>query len=126
MNLLLDTNVFMYCLEDETIISRHARELIGNENNVVYLNAVSIWEIRIKQKINKIVKFPLDFYDRIPYLPYNILNITIEHANFTYDLPLIHRDPFDRLLIAQAKIENLTLVTRDTWIQEYDLPTIKA
>ena len=126
MSLLLDTNVLIWCLLDSPILSDEARQAINDENTQVVVSAASVWEIRIKQKINKIRKFPLDFYERLILLPFDILPMTAEHANATYDLPLIHRDPFDRMLIAQSLVECLTLVTRDEMIEKYRVPILKA
>jgi PIN domain nuclease of toxin-antitoxin system len=126
MSLLLDTNVLIWCLLDSPTLSDKARQAINDENTQVVVSAASVWEIRIKQKINKIRKFPLDFYERLILLPFNILPMTAEHANATYDLPLIHRDPFDRMLIAQSLVECLTLVTRDEMIEKYRVPILKA
>jgi PIN domain nuclease of toxin-antitoxin system len=120
MNLLLDTHTLLWSLIDDPKLSQTIRKVIGE--NVVYVSAASIWEIRIKQHLGKLDEAPGNFFDIIKKLPIILLSITADHAHAVGDLPLYHRDPFDRILIAQALLEDLILVTRDEIIQKYEVP----
>lgn len=100
--------------------------MIREETNQKYVSAVSIWEIRLKQSLGKLQGVIDNFYETLMEYDYIILPITAEHANAIGDLPLIHRDPFDRMLIVQARMEGLTLVTRDKNIMKYDISILIA
>jgi PIN domain nuclease of toxin-antitoxin system len=125
MNLLLDTHVLLWWLDDNPTISKLAHANIAIGKNIVFYSAVTIWEIRIKEALGKL-KIPDNFEEVLKKQPFESLDITVEHAHSIRSLPLIHRDPFDRLLIAQAKIEKMTLVTRDTHIKKYGISFIDA
>ena len=125
MNLLLDTHVLIWTLEDNPTLSVSARDAIVNGANIVFVSSVSIWEIRIKKALGKL-DVPDDLLEQIKLHRFTELAINFEHAYSAGDLPDIHKDPFDRMLIAQAKIEKLTLVTRDGFIPKYDVKTLKA
>ena len=125
MNLLLDTHVLLWWLDDEPTLSKKARDAITTGENMVFISAVVIWEIRIKQALGKL-KIPKNFRKVLEQQPFEFLPITVEHAHEIALLPLHHRDPFDRMLVAQAKIENLSLVTRDAHLKGYDVPIIGA
>jgi PIN domain nuclease of toxin-antitoxin system len=86
---------------------------------------VSVWEVTIKQAIGKLA-LPADLPERIRDSGFLHLSITLEHGIAAGRLPAIHRDPFDRMLIAQARLEDLTLVTRDAHIQKYDVSLLVA
>lgn len=125
MNLLLDTHVLLWWLDENPSLSKMARTRISDGNNLVFVSAVVIWEIRIKQSLGKL-KIPPEFRRILDQQPFDFLPITLDHAHAVGDLPMIHRDPFDRMLIAQAKIERFTIITRDSLFKEYDVPIIEA
>jgi len=125
MNLLLDTHVLLWWLDANPTLSKKAQSTIADSNNIVFVSAVVIWEIRIKQSLGKL-EIPSDFRRVLDRQPFEMLPITAEHAHAVGNLPAYHRDPFDRMLIAQAKVERLTFVTRDTIIEQYKIPIIKA
>ncbi len=125
MNILLDTHALLWWLGDDEELSREAREAISNPENTVFLSAVVVWEIRIKQGIGKL-ELPDEFSAVLDRQPFTELPITIDHANAVAGLPLIHRDPFDRLLVAQAMVEELTIVSRDSVIADYGVTVIVA
>ncbi len=125
MNLLLDTHVLLWWLDDNPALSRKARAAIGEGKNLVFISAVVVWEIRIKQALGKL-EIPSNFRTVLDHQPFKALNITIEHAHAIGDLPAHHRDPFDRMLAAQAKVESLTLVTRDTHLKKYGIKILGA
>jgi len=125
MNLLLDTHVLLWWLDADPTLSEKATSMIADGNNLVFVSAAVIWEIRIKQALGKL-EIPSNFRRVLDRQPFEMLAITADHANAVGDLPAHHRDPFDRMLIAQATVERLTMVTRDTIIREYKIPIIKA
>jgi len=125
MNLLLDTHVLLWWLDDHPTLSKKAKTAIADEKNLVFVSAVVIWEIRIKQALGKL-KIPRSFRNVLDDQPFETLDITVEHAHAVGDLPTHHRDPFDRMLVAQAKVEGLTLVTRDIGLKKYKIPVIEA
>lgn len=124
MKYLLDTHTLLWYLDYDENLSKTAKNII-NTQNCCY-SIATLWEIAIK---NSIGKLKLD-------VPINELSITCEkqniqilpilphHINGLIDMPFIHRDPFDRLLISQAKTENLTIITRDAMIKKYDVSTL--
>jgi PIN domain nuclease of toxin-antitoxin system len=91
--------------------------------DVIALSAASIWEIRIKQAIGKLA-LPANFADVLARQPFEPLAVTVAHAHALQELPLLHRDPFDRLLIAQARVEGMTILTRDNAFTQYDVSTL--
>ncbi len=95
-----------------------AREIIASPANTVFLSAVVVWEARVKQGVGKL-NVPPDFAAVLEDQGFEKLPISLAHAHEVQALPPLHRDPFDRMLIAQAKIEGLTLVTRDPIIAQY-------
>ncbi len=123
MNLLLDTHVLLWWLNDDPLLSKKSRVAIADGKNLVFVSAVSIWEIRIKEALKKL-KIPSDFESVLSSQPFENLSITVEHAHAVKDLPDYHRDPFDRMLVAQAKIEGFTLATRDVYLKKYRIPIL--
>jgi len=125
MNLLLDTHVLLWWLDDCPDLSKKAKDAISNGGNLVFISAVVIWEIRIKQSLGKL-EIPSNFRNVLDSQPFEQLDITVEHAHAIGNLPAHHRDPFDRMLVAQTKVEHLTLVTRDIHLKKYKIPIIAA
>ena len=123
MKLLLDTHVLLWWLDDNQSLSEETKKQIADASNEVLVSAVSIWELTIKRSLNKLV-LPDDFCKQLE--PFQSLDITAEHAFAVGDLPSHHKDPFDRLLIAQCIVEGLVLVTGDAIIKRYDVPAIEA
>ena len=125
MNLLLDTHVVLWWLDDPSLLSERAVAAIKHLDNNVIVSVVSAWEIAIKKTLGKL-EAPENLKEMIAEAGFQWLPITYEHVWKIKDLPFHHEDPFDRLLVAQASIENLTLVTRDSRIQAYTLPLLDA
>ncbi len=125
MNLLLDTHTLLWWLADHAGLSAEARAIIRDSKDMVYVSAATAWEISIKRTLGKL-RAPDDLEDAIAASGFREMPITIGHALAAGQLPMQHSDPFDRMLIAQAKLESLTLVTRDKRIQKYGIPTIDA
>lgn len=122
MRLLLDTHVILWWLDDSPELSGEVKDLLDTEP-AVYVSAVSPWEIAIKQSLGKLPG-PEDLAERVRDGQFSGLPITGGHGVRAGRLPPHHRDPFDRLLVAQAQTEGLTLVTRDQWIPRYDVPVM--
>ena len=125
MNLLLDTHVLLWWLNDSPELSETARTAISEPDNLVVLSSVVIWEIRIKQALGKLEIDP-DFYTVIKNQRFDKLSITSDHAYAVGDLPMHHRDPFDRMIIAQAIIEGLSVITHDSIFKKYDIPVLEV
>ena len=89
------------------------------------MSAAVIWEIRIKQALGKL-EIPANFRNVLDQQGFEMLDVTVDHAYAVGDLPSHHRDPFDRILVAQAKLESLTLVTHDISLRKYKIPLINA
>lgn len=125
MRILLDTNFVLWWLADDLDLGERARELIAAPENLIFYSAASIWEIRIKQALGKL-DLPDEFAEALGHQAFEPLAISVTHAHALQDLPQLHRDPFDRLLIAQARCERLTILTRDGIIGQYDVATVLA
>jgi PIN domain nuclease of toxin-antitoxin system len=127
MRVLLDTHAFLWWINDDPQLSERARAVMSNAANTLYLSAASGWEMAIKSRIGKLdlPKEPASFIVEALH-PNRIepLSISLRHALHTYRLPMLHRDPFDRLLIAQSQLENLPILTVDQAITQYTVDTI--
>ena len=99
--------------------------MISNRENIIFYSSASIWEITIKEALGKL-EIPNNFSVVLTHQPFLQLSITVEHAFGVADLPLYHQDPFDRILMAQAKLEKLTFVTKDHQLKKYGVPVLKA
>lgn len=122
MRLLLDTHVVLWWLTDDPTLSDEIKNRLDHEPDV-FVSAATIWEVAIKQAIGKLIE-PAGLPERIRDSGFGALPISFEHAMAAGRLPLIHRDPFDRMLVAQAKCEDLTLVTRDLNCQKYGVTVL--
>lgn len=121
MRLLLDTHVLLWGLSDDRRLNRNAREIIVNPSNEIFVSAASIWEISIKAALGRI-EIELDDLDSaVADANFQELPIAFPHAAAAGRLPSVHRDPFDRMLIAQACVEELRIVTHDRVFERYRL-----
>jgi len=127
MRLLLDTQVFLWFLGDDARMPQGARAAVGAGENVVLVSAASVWEIAIKASIGRLT-IPRPEVGRLPALieaaGFEELPVLARHAALVHELPGHHRDPFDRLLVAQARAEGLTLVTTDPMVRSYDVSVL--
>lgn len=126
MRLLLDTHVLIWFLSKKSALSDETRAIIVDPGNKKFLSIASIWEMSIKAGLGKL-KLSLSIREIITEFQGaggTILPITTEHALATGNLPLHHRDPFDRMLIAQALYEDLTLITHDGLFANYQVSQI--
>ncbi len=127
MNLLLDTHVALWAITDNPKLSQKARELILSPRTNVWISAANIWEIAIKHALGK-GDMPISGQDAMRYFKeagYRFLAIEAEHAIAVEDLPLHHHDPFDRILVAQALVEPMRLMTHDSLVALYSDTIIK-
>ena len=121
MNLLLDTHVALWAITDSDRLSRTARELITADRAVVWVSVVSLWEIAIKHSLGR-GDMPVSAKAAAGYFRasgFRVLAIQAEHTMGIEDLPDIHADPFDRLLVAQALAEPMRLLTHDALVARY-------
>lgn len=125
MNILLDTHVLIWALENNPDLSDIARNSITRASNMVFVSSVSIWEIGIKRNQGKL-EAPDNLQEEIKLHRFTPLHINYDHAELAGKLPDIHKDPFDRMLIAQAIIEKLKLVTRDKLMARYEVDILIA
>ncbi len=118
MRLLLDTHIYLWCVKDDTKLSDIAHDFIANAAEV-YVSSVSIWEATIKTNLGKL-KVDIDhLVEAITRSGFLELTLTAKHAAATRHLPNLHRDPFDRILLAQAISEPLKFLTADRKLKEY-------
>lgn len=125
MKLLVDAHTLLWWLDDPALLSEQARLAIRDGGNDVLVSAATIWEIVVKQALGKL-DAPEDLADAISASRFATLPVTMPHALAVRWLPAIHRDPFDRMLIAQAMVEQLEIVTRDQAIPKYAVRCIIA
>ena len=125
MVLSLDTHVLLWWLADDATLSQTARAAISDGRNLVFVSAAAAWEIVIKSALGKL-DIPSNLEAALTANRFQPLPITIPHALAVADLPHHHYDPFDRLLIAQAKVEGFTLVTGDAQIKKYDVSIMEV
>lgn len=123
--LLLDTHVFLWWLNDDAALGARARTEISNRKNQVYISAVTAWEISIKRALGKL-QAPRDIESIVDDERFLRLDITLRHSEQAGDLPPFHRDPFDRMLIAQAQVNGLILVTADSQLEQYEVKLMKT
>lgn len=124
MRLLLDSHVALWWLAGDTKIGPHTAERLRTADLVCF-SPVTVWELGIKRALGKI-QYPDGLTEALLDAGFNELPITSKHAELAASLPNNHRDPFDRMLIAQATIESLTLVTADTDMATYDVDVIRT
>ena len=124
MRLLLDTHALLWFVSADPQLSLTAQEAIADSGNQKVISLVSVWEIAIKYSLGRLdLKMPLEDFIRQHLTPSKVtlLPITVPHIHKVASLPHYHRDPFDRLLIAQAMTENISLVSTDTAFDQYGL-----
>ncbi len=127
MKILLDTHVFIWLIDGSDKLSANALQTFLDSENDIYFSAVSYWEICIKQSIRKLnltKNWPHLFDREIVENDIKWLKIEQKHCRGIIHLPMIHRDPFDRLLISQALYEKMTILTTDQQISQYAVQTI--
>jgi len=124
--LLLDTHAFLWWLNDDPKLTDQARTALEDPTTLVYVSAVSIWEIAIKVKLGKFDLGEIDPVEEIAANDFLELPVTARHAHAAGALPRHHDDPFDRMLIAQARLEDLVLVSHDTKFKDYEVQILST
>lgn len=127
MKLLLDTHTFLWFVNDNPKLSNHLKDLIEDENNVSYLSVASLWEMSIKFNLGKLTLDPNyeEFVEReVTTSTIQLLNIELEHLRINATLPFHHRDPFDRLIIAQSMAEDIPVLSVDSAFDKYSVTLI--
>jgi len=120
MKLLLDTHVLLWWLGDDMRLRAEARNAIAEPENIVFVSAATTWEIAIKTSLGKLT-LPEGLEEQISKNAFTPLPITMAHTLAIAQLPPIHQDPFDRMLVSQALLEDMTLITHDQRIMKYDV-----
>lgn len=123
MKLLLDTHAALWLLAGDERLGEHARRHLTDERNVVLLSAAVVWEIAIKRSLGKLV-VPDEYLSLLLGAGVQPLAMNLDHAAAVEHLPPHHRDPFDRMLVAQARLEGAALVSRDDALRTYDVTLI--
>ena len=121
MRLLLDTHVLLWWLSDDRKLAKNARDIIADSNNDVLVSSASLWEVAIKASLGRLEIELDDLENAIVRNGFRPLPIGFRHAVTVGRLPAIHRDPFDRMLVAQARVEELRLVSHDRVFERYGL-----
>jgi PIN domain nuclease of toxin-antitoxin system len=117
---LVDTHALLWALGEPSALSPTARDAIADPSNLIVVSSASLWECAIKATIGKL-DLPDDFFDSVPEVGYEVMPVRISHLNVYRTLPMHHRDPFDRMLVAQARAEALTLISRDPEVAKYNV-----
>jgi PIN domain nuclease of toxin-antitoxin system len=127
MKLLLDTHTALWWVNEHEKLSPEAKAMLLNEACLLHISIVSAWEISIKASLGKLSGFTGGvrvFLAKIADMPVCLLPMMPRHVEMVENLPFIHRDPFDRLLVATAKAEGMTILTADANIHKYDVPSV--
>ena len=127
MKFLLDTHAFLWFVTADNRLSAKARSLIKNSHNEVYFSAASAWEMSIKIQLGRLtIEEELEPFiiQQLLENNFNTLSISIFHSIHTLKLPDIHKDPFDRIIIAQSQVEEMPLITKDKNIKKYKIPVV--
>jgi PIN domain nuclease of toxin-antitoxin system len=126
LRLLLDSHVLVWSFASPHRLRAEALSAIADSANHVHVSTVSPWELEIKRSTGKIEEMPEDVLERIDRAGFIELPVSFEHGIAAGRLPLHHGDPFDRMLVAQARLEGLTLVTDDAQLTRYNVPILRA
>jgi PIN domain nuclease of toxin-antitoxin system len=127
MRYLLDTHAFLWFVTDDSRISPKAKSIIKDNHNEIYFSAASAWEMSIKSRLGRLtIEGELEPFivQQLAENSFSPLSITISHSIYTSTLPEIHKDPFDRMIIAQSKVENMSLISKDKNIKKYKVPIV--
>ena len=127
MNILLDTHTFLWFVDDNPRLSETARILIESNDSQPFISMASLWEIAIKISLGKLqLKQPYEIFvpQQLAFNGIGVLNLSLEHTAALATLPFHHRDPFDRLIVAQAMIEEMPLVSVDPAFDQYSVKRI--
>jgi PIN domain nuclease of toxin-antitoxin system len=121
VKLLLDSHAFLWWLAEDPKLSANARQAVADPSSIVHVSAATVWELSIKASLGKLDLDGADLVEEIGENDFVELPMTARHSHTAATLPRHHEDPFDRMLIAQARIEGLTVVTRDPAFRAYGI-----
>jgi PIN domain nuclease of toxin-antitoxin system len=127
MKYLLDTHAFLWFVTDDNRLSPKARSIIKSNVNEIYFSAASVWEMSIKIRLGRLTiaeELEPFIVKQLAENNFRTLSITIFHSIYTSKLPDIHKDPFDRMIIAQSKVESMPLISKDKNIKKYKVPIV--
>jgi PIN domain nuclease of toxin-antitoxin system len=119
MRVLLDTHILLWWLKDDRKLSNVAANIIEDDANDIFISAVNAWEIAIKKSLGRIQIDMDEFLESVENSGLGVLNVTVNHACLVSSLPGHHKDPFDRMLIAQSIVEPMRLLTHDEMLMQY-------
>ncbi|MCL2047019.1 MAG: type II toxin-antitoxin system VapC family toxin [Oscillospiraceae bacterium] len=127
MKLLLDTHTILCLVNEHEKLSTTAKALLSNDEHSLYISMASLWEVAIKTSLGKLIDFPSGvraLMEQIEDMPIEILPITKHYIEIVESLPFIHRDPFDRVIVATAQSESMSIITADENIPKYSISYI--
>jgi len=126
MKLLLDTHTAIWWVNESEKLSSQTKAMLSNGTHMRYISIVSMWEIAIKVSLGKLLELNggvRAFFEKLEEMPVFLHPLAPRHVEMVETLPFIHRDPFDRLLVAVAKADDMTILTADENIHQYDVPS---
>ena len=126
MKLLLDSHAFLWWLNDDPKLSAEVRQVVSDPSSIIHVSAATVWELSIKAGLGKLDLGRSDLVEQMQINDFAKLPVTARHALVAGALPRHHHDPFDRMLIAQAQVEGLTVVTRDSAFRDYGVAIVPA
>lgn len=118
MRYLLDTHIWLWWLSNDSRLSKKAKTMISDPEHQIFISAVTAWEITIKKALGKL-DAPDNLIEAVEHDGFDMLPVTFHHIEKLQSLPVLHQDPFDRLLIAQAQIDHLCFMTHDQQVAKY-------
>jgi len=127
MKYLLDTHAFLWFVTADNRLSQKAKSIISDRKNDVYFSAASAWELSIKIRLGRLtLEEDLEAFivNQLAENSFHALSVTIIHSIYTSKLPDIHKDPFDRMIIAQSQVDDMSLISRDKNIKKYKVPVV--
>ena len=125
MKVLLDTHVVLWMVNEHEKLSPSAKVLLINDEHTLFISIASLWEMAIKVSLGKLSELNGGvsvFLSKMENMPIEMLPVTTDHIKIIESLPFIHRDPFDRMLVATAKASDMTILTADSNIPKYNVP----
>lgn len=126
MKYLVDTHIFLWWLNDEKRLKTSIKEILKNKDNSIYASVVTAWELSIKLAKNSTFRLKTTIEDCFQKSGFDILDVKFSHVLHLQKLEQYHKDPFDRMLIAQAQSEGATLITGDAKIWKYDVEVLRT
>ncbi len=126
MKILLDTNALIWWMDDEPMLGREARQLIANPAHIVLSTMVSLWEITMKWRVGKFPQPASVYYEQLREEGIDLVDICWAHVEALNGIDMHHKDPFDHLILAQAKVEQAMVITSDREMSLYGVKCFPA